>query len=139
MDYVIKSQFPKIIDVEGDLNNLPDINVEDFTIAEITSCLGSMKRKGQGHKVLTGGLWIFGCKRFTQILIYGDFELLFIYVKVFFSESWKIPDVVLMPKDGKYLSEVTSYIPICLLPVWGKIFDKLILTNLWSTSKKIVC
>ncbi|GBN01156.1 hypothetical protein AVEN_166696-1 [Araneus ventricosus] len=104
--YVIKSQFQKIINVKGDLNNLHDIDVEDFTIAEIRPCLGSMKRKtAPGPDWWSLDFWL------------KAFYLNFSLSEGFFPETWKIAGVVLIPTDAKDLSEVTSYRPICLLPV----------------------
>lgn len=45
-----------------------------------------------------------------------------------FPNCWKHGNVVLFPKLNKDLTRVDSYRPICLLSVWGKLFDK-ILTN----------
>lgn len=42
-----------------------------------------------------------------------------------FPRPWKRARVVLFPKQGKDPEERSSYRPICLLPVWGKILDKL--------------
>lgn len=43
-----------------------------------------------------------------------------------YPNSWKIAIVAHIPKDGKDLRLRDSYRPICLLPVWGKVFDKLL-------------
>ncbi|GBN79662.1 hypothetical protein AVEN_181790-1 [Araneus ventricosus] len=47
-----------------------------------------------------------------------------------FSKCWKVTKVVLIPKEGKDLSQPSSYRPICLLPTWGKILDKVITQRL---------
>ncbi|GBN37570.1 hypothetical protein AVEN_115695-1 [Araneus ventricosus] len=47
-----------------------------------------------------------------------------------FPRTWKIAKVLLIPKERKDLSRFESYRPICLLPIWGKILDKLITNRL---------
>lgn len=47
-----------------------------------------------------------------------------------FPKCWKVTKVVLIPKEGKDLSQPSSYRPICLLPTWGKILDKVITQRL---------
>ncbi|GBM99777.1 hypothetical protein AVEN_101026-1 [Araneus ventricosus] len=47
-----------------------------------------------------------------------------------FPDFWKIAKVLLTPKEGKDLTEVSAYIPICLLPIWGKVYDKSIAQRL---------
>lgn len=47
-----------------------------------------------------------------------------------FPKVWKAARVVLLHKDGKDRKLSDSYRPICLLPVWGKIFDKIITKRL---------
>jgi hypothetical protein len=41
--------------------------------------------------------------------------------------AWKTPEVIMIPKPGKNLSEVESYRPVSLLPVMSKLSEKLIL------------
>lgn len=43
-----------------------------------------------------------------------------------FPDSWKIANVALIPKEGKDLKLIDSYRPICLLPIWGKVLDKIL-------------
>jgi hypothetical protein len=45
-------------------------------------------------------------------------------------QVWKIAEVIMIPKPGKQLNEVTSYRPISLLPVVSKLFEKLVLKRL---------
>ncbi|GBL79129.1 hypothetical protein AVEN_92380-1 [Araneus ventricosus] len=47
-----------------------------------------------------------------------------------FPDFWKIAKVLLIPKEGKDLTEVSAYRPICLLPTWGKVYDKIIAQRL---------
>ncbi|GBN08320.1 hypothetical protein AVEN_274510-1 [Araneus ventricosus] len=52
------------------------------------------------------------------------------FINGFFPENWKTAEVVLIPKEGKDLKDYKSYRSNCLLPVWGKIVDKLIANRL---------
>ncbi|GBM37692.1 Putative protein in type-1 retrotransposable element R1DM [Araneus ventricosus] len=59
-----------------------------------------------------------------------------------FPNCWKVTKVVLIPKEGKDLSQPSSYRPICLLPTWGKILDKVITQRLvyeLETGQKLHC
>ncbi|GBN76382.1 hypothetical protein AVEN_35649-1 [Araneus ventricosus] len=47
-----------------------------------------------------------------------------------FPDFWKIAKVLLIPKEGKDLTEVSAYRPICLLSTWGKVYDKIIAQRL---------
>lgn len=47
-----------------------------------------------------------------------------------FPDVWKKAKVILFLKEGKDKSKCESYRPICLLPVWGKILDKIITKRL---------
>ncbi|GBM53300.1 hypothetical protein AVEN_259292-1 [Araneus ventricosus] len=42
-----------------------------------------------------------------------------------FPDCWKRTRVALIPKEGKDLTLPTSYRPICLIPTWGKMLDKI--------------
>lgn len=52
------------------------------------------------------------------------------YLAGIFPNIWKRAKVVLLPKKGKDLSTCSAYRPICLLPCWGKLFDKIIKNRL---------
>lgn len=43
---------------------------------------------------------------------------------------WKNTKVALIPKEGKYLSAPFSYRPIWLLPIWVKVFDRIVTKRL---------
>lgn len=47
-----------------------------------------------------------------------------------FPNTWKKARIVLIPKNGKDPSQPSSYRPISLLSIWGKVLDKLITTRL---------
>lgn len=48
----------------------------------------------------------------------------------FFPSSWKMSEIVMIPKPGKDVSQVTSYRPISLLSILSKLFEKLFLRSL---------
>lgn len=48
----------------------------------------------------------------------------------YFPIAWKVSDIIVLPKPGKPINEVTSYRPISLLPVVSKVFEKLLLQRL---------
>ncbi|GIY41484.1 probable RNA-directed DNA polymerase from transposon BS [Caerostris darwini] len=50
--------------------------------------------------------------------------------KGIFPKIWKIAKIVLIPKQGKQHTAPDHYRPICLLPTWGKVFDKVITNRL---------
>ena len=45
-------------------------------------------------------------------------------------ETWKVSEVIMVPKPGKPPNDVTSYRPISLLPILSKILEKLFLMRL---------
>jgi hypothetical protein len=57
----------------------------------------------------------------------------------YFPKSWKIGKIIALSKPGKDNSLPGSYRPVSLLPVIGKIFEKMILTRLmeWEEEQKI--
>jgi hypothetical protein len=42
-------------------------------------------------------------------------------------DAWKMAEVIMIPKQGKPLNEVTLYRPISLLPIISTLFGKLLL------------
>ncbi len=44
--------------------------------------------------------------------------------------SWEVSEIVMIPKPGKDVSQVTSYRPISLLSILSKLFEKLFLRSL---------
>jgi hypothetical protein len=60
----------------------------------------------------------------------GIVMLTHLFNVAFRAESWKVAEVVTIPKPGKPPHEVQSYRLISLLPVISKVFEKLILKRL---------
>lgn len=47
-----------------------------------------------------------------------------------FPTAWKKAQVVLIPKSNKPPDDPSAYRPICLLPTWGKVLDRLLTSRL---------
>ena len=50
----------------------------------------------------------------------------------YYSLLWKFVQIIMVPKPGKPIYDVTSYQPISLLPIPTKIFEKILLKSLRS-------
>lgn len=48
----------------------------------------------------------------------------------YFPQSWKVAQIIMIPKPGKPENEIASYRPISLLPIISKLFERLILKRL---------
>lgn len=48
----------------------------------------------------------------------------------YFPATWKIAQIIMIPKPGKNPQEVTSYRPISLLPILSKVFEKIYVKRL---------
>lgn len=59
-----------------------------------------------------------------QYIINACFKLQYV------PHHWKIAEVIVIPKQGKPQTEVTSYRPISLIPIMAKVFEKLLLKRL---------
>ncbi|XP_055615174.1 RNA-directed DNA polymerase from mobile element jockey isoform X1 [Toxorhynchites rutilus septentrionalis] len=47
--------------------------------------------------------------------------------KGYFPQAWKISTIIMIPKPGKDAQKVESYRPISILPIFSKVFEKIIL------------
>ncbi|GIY37466.1 RNA-directed DNA polymerase from mobile element jockey [Caerostris darwini] len=102
-------------------------NIDDFTPAtcqELESLILSIKpNKAPGPDGLPGEIIreIFYANKtwFTEL-----FNTLL--QRGFFPTPWKIAKIVLIDKDLKTMDHPSHFRPICLLPCWGKVLDKLI-------------
>ncbi|GBO28348.1 RNA-directed DNA polymerase from mobile element jockey [Araneus ventricosus] len=100
----------------------------DFSSDEIEACLVTMKKKGapgwDGWTLdIITEIFDAGKEWFKSILNFCLHHSVF-------PRRRKIASVLLIPKEGKDLSRFESYRPICLLPIWRKILDKLITNRL---------
>jgi hypothetical protein len=48
----------------------------------------------------------------------------------YFPQTWKVDQIILIPKPGKPTEDLSSYRPISLLPIMSKVFEKLLLDRL---------
>lgn len=55
----------------------------------------------------------------------------------YFPKAWKLGKIVAIPKPGKEASLHTSYRPITLLPVLGKMLEKIILFRLQEIENEL--
>ncbi|CAH2216481.1 jg25955, partial [Pararge aegeria aegeria] len=55
-----------------------------------------------------------------------------------FPSQWKIAQVVMVPKPGKSPQKTSSYRPISLLPVVGKLFERIVLNRLLPYLQEII-
>lgn len=80
-------------------------------------------KKAPGYDLITGlvlkQLPRIAIVKITQII---NAAFKFLYVP----QVWKIAEVIMIPKPGKPVNEITSYRPISLLPVLSKLFEKIL-------------
>src|SRR3978361_60626 len=55
-----------------------------------------------------------------------------------FPSEWKIGNITIIPKSSGDKNRVASYRPVTLLPVMGKLFEKLIRNRIANLTKDII-
>ncbi|GBN99144.1 Putative protein in type-1 retrotransposable element R1DM [Araneus ventricosus] len=128
-EYILKFHFPpidddEILSVQSDKISEFDL----FTEEEIFSIFEDCKNdKSPGPDGLTMGITkeIF----FDNKSLFINLLNLCLY-KGIFPKVWKRANVALIPKSGKDLRLPNNYRSICLLPVWGKVLDKILAKRL---------
>ena len=104
---------------------LPDQKIKNITSAEITKCIkfNIDIKKSPGYDMIDGKLLIELPKEAIDYVrnIYNAIIRLKYYPKV-----WKVAQIIAIPKQGKDLSNQSSYRPISLLPVLSKLFERLL-------------
>ncbi|GBM49609.1 hypothetical protein AVEN_31308-1 [Araneus ventricosus] len=124
-EYILKFHFPTIDDdvnlsVQTDKISEFDLITEEEIISIFEDCKND---KSPGPDGLTMGI----IKE-----IFFDYKSLFMkllnlcLLKGIFPKAWKRANVALIPKSGKDLRLPNNYRHICLLPVWGKVLDKIL-------------
>lgn len=84
-------------------------------------------KKSPGFDLITGRL-LKELPRKAILLLTAIFNAI---LRVgYYPLHWKIAHIILIPKPGKPINELTSYRPISLLPIVSKLFEKLFLTRL---------
>lgn len=106
-----------------------DLPIKPVSVKELTDLLKHQpsKRKSPGFDLISlevlKELPPKGLRYLCQ-LINAIFRL------CYFPSQFKVAEIILIPKPGKPLETASSYRPISLLPVLGKIVEKLFLTRL---------
>ncbi|GIY46347.1 RNA-directed DNA polymerase from mobile element jockey [Caerostris darwini] len=129
IEQILKYHFPLKLYSE---NTLPiSLNRKDYfpiSNEEIESALAKIKpNKAPGIDNIPGE--IIKEIYFANKVWFGYF-LNYLLRNGNFPTPWKLARVVLIPKAGKSLVEASHYRPICLLPTWGKLFDRIITDRL---------
>jgi len=99
--------------------------IKPFTTTEVVELLAHTKvRKAPGYELISGTvLQKLPPKSITFLtIIYNIIPLLSYYPLL-----WKFVQIIMVPKPGKPVAEVTSYRSISLLPILSKVFEKLLL------------
>ncbi|GIY64187.1 uncharacterized protein CDAR_543651 [Caerostris darwini] len=104
--------------------NIPDSNFVAITIGELESVINNIKpNKAVGIDGIPGEvikeIYLANPKCFLRLLN-------ILLERGEFPRIWKIARVVLIPKEDRDLSQPRDYRPICILPCWGKILDKIV-------------
>ena len=105
-----------------------DFPITAFSINEVKTVISKLNaKKAPGYDLITAKILkelpITGLKFITQL-----FNAVLRHS--YFPKQWKVAEIILIPKPGKPLEEVTSYRPISLLPILSKTFEKLFLKRL---------
>jgi hypothetical protein len=106
-----------------------ELPIKPFTPSEVNKVVkGDLNaKKAPGNDLITG-------KVLKELPRKGLVFLTVIFNAILrlecFPSQWKVSQIVVIPKPGKPLNEVSSYRPISLLPVVSKVFEKLFLKRL---------
>lgn len=111
-------------DVTPTIHNTDGPTIKLVTPKEIARTVKSMKkRKAPGLDLITNNI-IAQCPKKVYVL------LTYIYnasIRLsYFPRIWKKAKIILIPKPGKPVNELTSYRPISLLSTLSKIYEKLL-------------
>ncbi|GBN99181.1 hypothetical protein AVEN_64473-1 [Araneus ventricosus] len=129
-EYILKFHFPtidddEILSIQSDKISAFDLITEEEIISIFEDCKND---KSPGPDEPTMGIIkeIF----FDNKSLFINLLNLCLY-KGIFPKVWKREtNVALIPKSGKDLRLPNNYRPICLLPVWGKVLDKILAQRL---------
>lgn len=103
--------------------------ITPFTPSEIKNVLLKEVglKKSPGYDLIKGEI-------LTKLPRKGIIFITFIFNAVLrlecFPSQWKVAQIVVVPKPGKPLHDVSSYRPISLLPILSKLFEKLFLKRM---------
>lgn len=131
-DHLAEVFQPNQIQSDATLEAIENLNLDDITLVtpkevahEIRTNLNP--KKAPGFDLITGEI-------LKQLPKKGVVMLTYLFNAVFrlkhVPDTWKVAEVIMLPKPGKPPSHVKSYRPISLLPVISKLFEKLFLKRL---------
>lgn len=106
-----------------------DIPINKVTLSEIKGTIQKEinPKKAPGFDLITGKLLKKLPEKGLKCILYIFNASLRLG---YFPIAWKVAQIIMLPKPGKKIEEITSYRPISLLPILSKVFEKLILTRL---------
>uniref|UniRef100_A0A2S2PX53 Putative RNA-directed DNA polymerase n=2 Tax=Sipha flava TaxID=143950 RepID=A0A2S2PX53_9HEMI len=105
--------------------SLPIKHVSPYEVANLIQRL--KPNKSPGHDLITNKILKYLPKKTILLLTFLFNSMLRLS---YFPTIWKLSIVILILKPGKPTNIATSYRPISLLPVIGKLFEKIILKRL---------
>ena len=106
----------------------PSLSEKHFTYREIKNAVFSFNpKKAPGPDNIDHNILRVLFKNFPELFMNLYNNLLELN---YFPDAWKIGELVYFKKEGKPAALATSYRPITLLPVLGKVFEKLILKRI---------
>ena len=109
--------------------NQMSLPIKSFKPSEVTNVIRNeiSSKKAPGYDLITG-------KILKELPRKGILLITFIFNAIlrleYFPLQWKVAQVIVIPKPGKPLNDVSSYRPISLLPVISKLFERLLLKRL---------
>jgi hypothetical protein len=84
-------------------------------------------KKAPGHDLISGKMLKELPKKCIKLITY----IFNAVMKTgYYPETWKISQIIMIPKPGKDVTNVNSYRPISLLPTLSKLFEKMLLQKL---------
>lgn len=99
------------------------IDIQPFTILETVQEIANLKpKKSPGFDLITAEV----LKNLPNKALINLNAIMNACLNLkYFPLNWKVSDIIMIEKPGKNANEVSSYRPISLLPVLGKLFEKL--------------
>lgn len=126
---------PRHEQLRRDFYKQPDTGDEPpYTEEEVLNAVNSMSpKKAPGDDNLTADIW----QRFAQGHLSFMTQLFNKCLSMgFFPKCWKVARVIAIPKQGRKDKSVGSFRPIGLLPVIGKVMEKLVISRLTYHAQK---
>lgn len=115
-------------DVEVPLVNELVISPMKFRFSNITSAVKNLNTKK------SPGIDKISSKMLCELPNVALRLILFIFNAIlrigYYPSSWKMSEIIMIPKPGKDASQVSSYRPISLLSILSKLFEKIFLYSL---------